>query len=146
MRRPCSPFLTICMCTLRVARHIMALCTALLFFCKACLVSTLMYRHPSRLLTLPTLMFLQSCSPTSPAAYSGASAAGRTRLDEVLCILEVLASMTLAPAVADAALPPSEFLTQVGGERWWGWACWFIVALRAAQHQPILLKAFLSLH
>lgn len=38
---------------------------------------------------------------------------GRSRLDEVLCILEVLASMTLAPEVADAALPPAEFLTQV---------------------------------
>jgi hypothetical protein len=39
---------------------------------------------------------------------------GRTRLDEVLCILEVLASMSLAPAVVDAGMPPSEFLTQVG--------------------------------
>jgi hypothetical protein len=33
----------------------------------------------------------------------------------VLCILEVLASLTLAPQVADAAMPPSEFLAQVGG-------------------------------
>ncbi|KAL4423762.1 hypothetical protein ABPG75_001063 [Micractinium tetrahymenae] len=48
-------------------------------------------------------------------ASSSAAAVGpgRTRLDEVLCILEVLASMSLAPAVADAALPPSEFLTQM---------------------------------
>ena len=43
------------------------------------------------------------------------SAAQRGRLDEVLCILEVLASMTLAPQVADAAMPASDFLAQVGG-------------------------------
>lgn len=30
----------------------------------------------------------------------------RPRLDEIMCILEVAASMTLAPEVADAALPP----------------------------------------
>ena len=44
---------------------------------------------------------------------SCSSSTDRFRLDEVLCILEALASMTLAPAVADVALPPSAFVTQV---------------------------------
>lgn len=52
--------------------------------------------------------------PSAAAGPSAASAAQRGRLDEVLCILEVLASMTLAPQVADAAMPPSDFLAQVG--------------------------------
>lgn len=60
---------------------------------------------PGRLHHNSTVVLL-FCSTT-------AAGPGRTRLDEVLCILEVLASMSLAPAVADAALPPSEFITQV---------------------------------
>ncbi len=51
--------------------------------------------------------------PSRVACSIAAAGPGRSRLDEVLCILEVLASMSLAPAVADAALPPGEFLTQV---------------------------------
>lgn len=55
----------------------------------------------------------QARAATPALAGSTISGAGRIRLDEVLCILEVLASMTLAPAVADAVLPPSEFLSQM---------------------------------
>jgi len=37
----------------------------------------------------------------------------RPRLDEIMCVLEVLATMSLAPAVVDAALPENEPVTAV---------------------------------
>ncbi|KAK9810126.1 hypothetical protein WJX72_005196 [[Myrmecia] bisecta] len=57
-------------------------------------------------LALP--IFIARCD-TLLAAFAGAVAAGsdqrdRIRLGELLCVLEVLASMTLSPAVADAAV------------------------------------------
>lgn len=57
-----------------------------------------------------------------PGALGGAAAPPLPRplLDEVMCVLEVLASMSLAPAVADAALPPE------------GPAAAVVAALRAA--------------
>lgn len=64
--------------------------------------------HPALLPCLPT----PHPHPHSSAA-AAATGPGRGRLDEVLCILEVLASMSLAPAVADAALPPADCLAQV---------------------------------
>lgn len=73
------------------------------------------------------------CSASTTA--TAAAAAGRSRLDEVLCILEVLASMTLAPTVADAALPPSESLTQVSGAGVVAWlesGCGMVAAASAA--------------
>jgi hypothetical protein len=37
----------------------------------------------------------------------------RPKIEEVMCVLEVLATMTLAPGVVDAALPDNEWITDV---------------------------------
>lgn len=59
------------------------------------------------------------CMPKLRAHLRCRSAAAavphRPRLDEVMCVLEVLASMTLVPEVVDAALTGNPPMQQVGG-------------------------------
>ena len=64
---------------------------------------------------LPPLRAAHSAEPACPALTPSRprhSSAGvpRPRLDELMCVLEALASMVLAPQVVDAALPRSEAL------------------------------------
>lgn len=46
-----------------------------------------------------------NCSPNDSKS--------RPRIDEVMCVLEILATMTLAPGVIDGALPEGEWVTEV---------------------------------
>jgi hypothetical protein len=70
--------------------------------------------------TVPPPRRLPACSPGSTpstpfSAPPAPAPAPRPRLDEVMCVLEVLASMALAPAVVDAALPPAELISATVG-------------------------------
>ena len=70
-------------------------------------------------LALP--MFLTRCDSmlrsfveeTRPGAPSGSYLLIKPRLDEVMCVLEVIASMSLAPVVVDGVLAENESLTAV---------------------------------
>jgi len=50
---------------------------------------------------------------TRPGTLGNGPPVERPRLDEIMCVMEVLASMSLAPAVVDAALPQNEPITEV---------------------------------
>jgi hypothetical protein len=72
-------------------------------------------------------MFLSRCDsllrnyieiPPPPRGDFGAASpingnTTRPKIDEVMCVLEVLATMTLAAGVVDAALPDNEWITDV---------------------------------
>lgn len=63
--------------------------------------------------------FLKQChemilefSEESQYSHLGDRPVDRPKLEEIICILEVLATMTLAPGVVDAILPPDEPMTE----------------------------------
>lgn len=50
---------------------------------------------------------------TRPGSLGDGPPVDRPRLDEIMCVLEVLATMSLSPAVVDATIPPNEPVTEV---------------------------------